>query len=299
MSVVPVPSLHPPALRPVRDPAGGAETPSPDVPPPGTPSAETQSSGTPSAATPTAGTASVETASAETASVETASPQEQPAGIEVIHVVGWPDPVIDRLGYDPRSLYVETFWLGILGPTCTWLLRRLAAGLDDDPDGFDLALADTARALGLGDRLGRQSPFRRALARCVGFAMAQQQGPTTLAVRRRIPPLPRRHLDRLPASLQESHARWLVPTRSSPLLEETRNTARRLALALLSSGKDRPEVELQLVRWQVHPAIAHEATQWSWAYRTHDASGRSGARGTSGGGGGGDRAHGTGAGRGI
>jgi hypothetical protein len=244
MSVVPVPSLHPPALL-VRSPEEqSAETPSPEEQP----------------------------------AAETPSPENQPAGIEVIRVVGWPDPVIDRLGYDPRSLYVETFWLGILGPTCTWLMRRFAAGLDDDPDGFDLALADTARALGLGDRLGRQSPFRRALARCVAFSMAQQQGPTTLAVRRRIPPLPRRHLDRLPASLQASHARWLVPARSSPLLEETRNTARRLALALLSSGKDRPEVELQLVRWQVHPAIAHEATQWSWAYRAQDASGRDGAR---------------------
>ena len=150
MSVVPVPSLHPPALL-VRSPEEqSAETPSPEEQP----------------------------------AAETPSPENQPAGIEVIRVVGWPDPVIDRLGYDPRSLYVETFWLGILGPTCTWLMRRFAAGLDDDPDGFDLALADTARALGLGDRLGRQSPFRRALARCVAFSMAQQQGPTTLAVRR-------------------------------------------------------------------------------------------------------------------
>src|SRR5580704_18246753 len=72
--------------------------------------------------------------------------------IETIRIVGWPDPVIDRLGYDPRSLYVETFWLGILGPTGTWLMRLFASGLDDAPEGFDLDLADTARALGLGDR---------------------------------------------------------------------------------------------------------------------------------------------------
>jgi hypothetical protein len=199
-----------------------------------------------------------------------------------IRVVAWPDPVIDRLGYDPRSLYVETFWLGILGPTCTWLMRLFASGLDDAPEGFDLDLSDTARALGLGDRAGRQSPFRRALARCVTFEMARQEGPTTLAVHRRIPPMPRRHLQRLPESLQARHTRWLVPARSSPVLEESRRTARRLALALLASGKDRPEVELQLVRWEVHPAIAHEATQWSWAYRAHEASGAGGANGGSG-----------------
>ncbi len=195
---------------------------------------------------------------------------EAPA-IESIHIVGWPDPVVDRLGYDPRSLYVETFWLAVLGPTCTWLMRRFAAGLDDNPDGFDLHRSDTARALGLGDRAGRQAPFRRALSRCVTFQMARPQGPTTLAVRRRIPPMPRRHLQRLPDSLQERHAQWMTPVRSSPALEEARRNARRLALALLASDNTRPEVELQLVRWQVHPAIAHEAAQWAWAYRAHEA----------------------------
>ena len=56
----------------------------------------------------------------------------------------WPDPVIDALGHDPRSAYVEQYWLGILGPSTTWLLRRLAAGLEASPAGFDLPLSDTA-----------------------------------------------------------------------------------------------------------------------------------------------------------
>ena len=59
----------------------------------------------------------------------------------------------------------------------------------------------------------------------------------------------------------------MAPVKSTPVLEEARRDARRLALGLLASGKDRPEVELQLFRWQVHPAIAHEATQWAWAVR--------------------------------
>ena len=33
-----------------------------------------------------------------------------------LHVLPWVDPVIDQVGYDPRSRYVERFWLGILGP---------------------------------------------------------------------------------------------------------------------------------------------------------------------------------------
>ena len=29
----------------------------------------------------------------------------------------WPDVLIDAHGHDPRSEYVETYWLGILGPS--------------------------------------------------------------------------------------------------------------------------------------------------------------------------------------
>ena len=38
----------------------------------------------------------------------------------------WPDPLIDTIGHDPRSLYVETFWLPTLGPTVLLLMRHLA-----------------------------------------------------------------------------------------------------------------------------------------------------------------------------
>src|SRR4051794_22153202 len=61
-----------------------------------------------------------------------------------VRIVPWIDRLIDPLGHDPRSLYVEQFWLGILGPSTTWLLRRLADRFQRDPDGFDLALEDTA-----------------------------------------------------------------------------------------------------------------------------------------------------------
>jgi len=33
-----------------------------------------------------------------------------------ITVKPWHDPVVDVLGHDPRSRYVETFWLPALGP---------------------------------------------------------------------------------------------------------------------------------------------------------------------------------------
>jgi hypothetical protein len=57
---------------------------------------------------------------------------------ETLVVLPWADPVIDPIGHDPRSRYVELFWLGVLGPTATLLLRRLADGLESYPDGFEL-----------------------------------------------------------------------------------------------------------------------------------------------------------------
>ena len=116
---------------------------------------------------------------------------------EVLHIRPWPDDVIDHMGHDPRSAYVEDYWLGLLGPSTTWLLRRLAAGFEYSPEGFDLDLAETARSLGLGDRSGRHSPFVRSINRTVQFGLALLSGPEELSVRRRLPPLNRAQLCRL------------------------------------------------------------------------------------------------------
>jgi hypothetical protein len=132
-----------------------------------------------------------------------AAPEDQ-----TVRVVPWTDPVIDELGLDPRSAYVETFWLGILGPSTTWLMRRFATLLDEEPRGVTLDLGEEARRLGVGHREGRRSPFVRALGRCVTFELARAQGRGILGVRRRMPPLNRRQILHLPGTLQESHRRW-------------------------------------------------------------------------------------------
>jgi hypothetical protein len=184
---------------------------------------------------------------------------------DAIHVRPWPDPVIDAVGLDPRSAYVERFWLGILGPSTTWLLRRLAAGLEAEPAGFSLSLPDTARALGLGGD-GRNSPFVRALTRSCQFELAMVPGPGELAVRRRLPPLSRRQLARLPAGVQEEHQRWQRAEADVPAAEALSRRARRLALSLLELGEDVEATERQLLRWRFHPALAREATRWAWEH---------------------------------
>ncbi|MBI2711142.1 MAG: hypothetical protein HYX34_15845 [Actinobacteria bacterium] len=178
-------------------------------------------------------------------------------------ITPWPDPVIDRLGHDPRSLYVETFWLGILGPSTTWLLRRIAVGLERHPDGFDLPLEETARALGLGMKGGRASAFVRALGRCVQFGAATASGPMGLAVRRRLPPLTRHQVDRLPPELREAHASWQREQIGGGGTAAQRKRARALALSLFELDEPIEDVERHLHRWHFHPAVAHDAVHWA------------------------------------
>jgi hypothetical protein len=184
---------------------------------------------------------------------------------DTVTIVPWPDDVIDSLGHDPRSHYVETYWLGTLGPSTTWLLRRFVAGFDTHPDGYDLSLSETAAAIGLGHKGGRHSPFVRALSRCVQFDLAQHHGGTTLAVRRKVPPLNRRQIMRLPERLQAEHERWQQDQLQVPLAHQQRQRARHLALSLLELGEEVELTESQLLRWKYNPAVAREATSWALA----------------------------------
>lgn len=160
------------------------------------------------------------------------------------HVVirPWIDPVVDDDGFDPRSRYVETFWLGTLGPTATWLIRRLVAGLERHPDGYQLDLAATARAMGLSYQPGRATPFSKALQRCVMFGLAHAVT-DGFAVRRRLPPVSARHLQRMPEELRDAHAAWLH-ARVAP---DHFARAHRLATTMLDLGDDAQVIEHRLI----------------------------------------------------
>ena len=125
-------------------------------------------------------------------------------------IVPWPDPALERRGHDPRSLYVEQFWLGVIGPTATWLLRRIAARLDARPDGFLVDCQQLAGELGLSVAKGHASPFAKAMHRCVMFQAARpiRDARPGWEVRRRLPTVPQRHLRRLPEQVQTLHASW-------------------------------------------------------------------------------------------
>jgi hypothetical protein len=175
-------------------------------------------------------------------------------------VLPWHDPAVDPIGFDPRSRYLELFWLSALGPTTTLLLRRIADGLDSYPDGFELDVAGTAVSLGLQPSGPRSQAFSRALERCVMFGLARAHA-HGLMVRRRIPPISQRYLARLPESLRAVHAEWVTPTAASDEHESWR--ARVLAQAMLAAGDDHGTVERQLLAVGVPPAATVEALRWA------------------------------------
>jgi hypothetical protein len=182
-----------------------------------------------------------------------AFPDALPASVRI---APWRDPVVDRRGHDPRSAYVEQFWLGVLGPTATWLLRRLVAGFDHHPDGYQLDIAAAARSLGLSVTKGTASPFNKAVQRCVMFGLVQRLTESWL-VRRRVPLVSQRHLGRLPDDLQSAHIQWTTTTIHLDALSR----AHALATAMLAAGDDRGLLEPQLIAVGVPAPAAAEACE--------------------------------------
>ncbi len=180
-----------------------------------------------------------------------------------LRVTPWTDPVLDLVGHDPRSWYVETFWLPTLGPTALLLLRHLADRFERTPGGITLPVADTAAALGLGPRDGEHSPLVRTLTRLQQFDLAQRAADDSVAVRRTLPPVHRRHVRRLPVPLQATHADWVAGQTANGPVDLARRRARRVALMLLVDGEPVDAAERALHRAGFHPALAHEAVRWA------------------------------------
>lgn len=174
----------------------------------------------------------------------------------------WPDPIIDVIGYDPRSLYVERFWLPTIGPTSLLLLRHLATRFDRHPEGVHVRLGATSRALGVGRGEGTSSPIVRSLTRLANFDLACDDGHGTVAVRRHVPPVQRRHLQRLPAELRAEHETW-AESRHGDERDNAHRRARRVAFTLLEQGDEPERVERVLFATGFHPAICHDAARWA------------------------------------
>ena len=122
-----------------------------------------------------------------------------------LSICAWKDERIEAIGHDPRSDYVEMFWLTVLGPSAVFALRRFAHWLDHEDSAFEMPLESLGRAIGLGGSTTRNAPIVRTLARLAEFGLAVRDG-EHYAVRRMVPPLTPRQVARLPRFLVAHHA---------------------------------------------------------------------------------------------
>jgi hypothetical protein len=122
-----------------------------------------------------------------------------PSELQLVPWVASVDPTTDHLSTGPE---VERYWLPVLGPTSTVILRNLGARLAASPEGCRVGMADLARRVGLGTRATRNSPAARAIDRLCYFGIANRQG-GVLALRTLVPPVPAYLSQRLPRDLRE------------------------------------------------------------------------------------------------
>lgn len=175
----------------------------------------------------------------------------------------WIDEVTKETGHDPKSAYVERFWLGILGPSATWLLRSISYGFESAPDGFDLAPGEMARVLGLGERTGRHSPFVRSISRLCQFELAHFRG-GALVVRASVPWVEPRMVGRMPTQLQQEHAMWDTADEQSSPYRALRRRASLIAMSVVRTGGSVRDAERMLSRTGCHPSMVEAFASWAW-----------------------------------
>lgn len=179
----------------------------------------------------------------------------------LVRFTPWRDVNIESLGYDPRSSYVEKFWLPFLGPSTILTARRLIELFEVQPYGFPVSLSDLSLMLGLGQNFGRNSSIQKTLNRMLIFEVARVMPSEAVSVRLKLPPLPQRYIVRLPQDLQDQHAAT-IDTGPDSSLNAIRTRARSLALALSKLGHDRLSIENQLISWRFHPSVCYETLNW-------------------------------------
>lgn len=131
---------------------------------------------------------------------------EWPATLDV---VPWVDEVVEAHGFGPMSGYIEQCWLPVLGPTATWLYRKLGAYVLTS-DRTEIDTASLLASVGVTAAVSRNAPGTRALNRLIAFGVAELAAPSSLRVRRALAPLTQRRLSRLPETVRSEHLRILA-----------------------------------------------------------------------------------------
>jgi len=130
----------------------------------------------------------------------------QPTSDQLIVLVESGDAV-RRHGHRVDSRYVEVFWLPVLGPSATWLIRRIA--LEAKLAGrqiLELSHQAMSESIGLQGRPDQASrSWFRTLNRLQRFGVIGELDAGIIRFPTHLPDLSGPQLQRLPADLQRRH----------------------------------------------------------------------------------------------
>lgn len=109
--------------------------------------------------------------------------------------------------HDVQSLYVEQFWLPVIGPTATVLVRLLDRTLREVETAGHFTIPNTVLGpvVGIGTRGGRNSPLLRSLARLVQFDVLEQDAPERWLVPTTLPHVRGSRVARMPPVMGHLH----------------------------------------------------------------------------------------------
>ena len=120
-----------------------------------------------------------------------------------------PDHAVRRHGFDLDDPYVEQVWVGLLGPSGILLLRRLPH-LWREATPAHVEVAEFAASLGLNHGLASwNGRIWRTFKRLAAHRLATPLKAGCLGVFVQVPPVPDRHLTRLPGWATRAHDRLL------------------------------------------------------------------------------------------
>jgi len=115
----------------------------------------------------------------------------------------------DRGGplFPVQHQYVEMLWLPVIGPSTTWLLRRLSGWALACPQGLIVVVPELSESLGLGWSSGANSSVQRSMRRSMMFGLARwTDGFEVLTM---VPAVSERRLARMSPGLVRAHDRLL------------------------------------------------------------------------------------------
>jgi hypothetical protein len=124
----------------------------------------------------------------------------------------WMEPPTGLRLFPLDHPYIELVYTPLVGASAVLFLRRIAL-LANDSSGIDLDAIVLSRELGLragaDRRLGRNSPFVKALRRLEHHRLARWLAHDRLGVYRQVPALADEHLPGLPESARRVHQRYI------------------------------------------------------------------------------------------